>query len=114
MAGARPGKGTSSGERGHEEEEEEGSGGGEGGGGSSVDMYRQLFARLAEQEQERRVDGFGRMTEREVEGLDFLSVEFKKALVQVKGAQNVRFAFEWSCAVLESLLRGGCGCGMKG
>jgi hypothetical protein len=50
--------------------------------------YAAVFARLPEQEQERRVDGFGRMAEAELKGLDFLTPEVKAAVGQVRGGRG--------------------------
>lgn len=56
---------------------------GEEAAGGAPGAYAQVFARLPAQEQERRVDGFARMAEAEVAGLDFLEKDAKEAIRQV-------------------------------
>jgi hypothetical protein len=53
-------------------------------GVGGVEGYAEMFGRLADQEQERRVDGFARMMEADVKGLDFLRPEAKEAIGQVR------------------------------
>jgi len=58
-----------------------------------------MFARLADQEQERRVDGFARMAEGELKGLDFLSGEAKGAVGQVRRALQLLACYRAVAAI---------------